>query len=96
MEKYHVEREIAVLPLSLYTFGFLVGPLLAAPLSEIYGRRIIYWTTLPMLFIFTGIAGASNSITLLIVMRFLAGFGGSGTLAIGAGKQYFSKFQSLS
>jgi MFS family permease len=92
MEQYQVEREIAVLPLSMYTFGFLVGPLLAAPLSEIYGRRIVYWTTLPMLFIFTGVAGASNSITLLIVMRFLAGFGGSGTLAIGAGQQHCSKY----
>lgn len=85
MQHYHVEREIAVLPLSLYTFGFLVGPLLAAPLSEIFGRRIIYWTTLPMLLLFTGIAGASDSVALLIVMRFLAGAGGSGTLAIGAG-----------
>ncbi len=85
MQQYHVEREIAVLPLSMYTFGFLVGPLLAAPLSELYGRRIIYWTTLPMLLIFTGIAGASDSLPLLIVMRLLAGTGGSGTLAIGAG-----------
>lgn len=85
MRQYHVEREIAILPLSMYTFGFLLGPLLAAPLSEIFGRRIIYWTTLPILLVFTGIAGASDSIGLLIAMRFLAGMGGSGALAIGAG-----------
>ncbi|KUJ09585.1 putative polyamine transporter 4 [Mollisia scopiformis] len=85
MEQFHVEREVAILPLSLYTVGFVVGPLLAAPLSEIFGRRIIYWTTIPMLLLFTGIAGASDSIALLIVMRLLAGTGGSGTLAIGAG-----------
>lgn len=89
MEKYHVEREIAVLPLSMFTCGFLIGPLIAAPLSEIFGRRIIYWTTLPMLFIFLGIAGASNNVPLLIVMRLLAGTGGSGTLAIGAGEAGF-------
>lgn len=95
MAQYHVEREIAVLPLSLYTFGFLVGPLLAAPLSEMFGRRIIYWTTLPMLLLFTGIAGASDSVALLIVMRFLAGAGGSGTLAIGAGTSHTQQFQYI-
>jgi len=85
MERFKVIREIAVLPLSFYTFGFTIGPLLAAPLSELYGRRAVYWTTLPLLLIFTAIAGSANSITLLIVMRLLAGIGGSGSLAVGAG-----------
>jgi MFS family permease len=86
MEKFHVEREIAILPLSLYTAGFVFGPILAAPLSELYGRRIIYWTSLPLLVIFTAIAGVSNNITQLIINRFLAAICGSGTLAVGAGE----------
>ncbi|TAQ86138.1 hypothetical protein B7494_g5538 [Chlorociboria aeruginascens] len=85
MKEFNVVREIAVLPLSLYTLGFIVGPILAAPLSELYGRRSVYWTTLPLLLIFTAISGASNNIPLLIVARLLAGIGGSGTLAVGAG-----------
>jgi MFS family permease len=85
MAKYHVEREVAVLPLSLYTLGFTIGPIIAAPMSELYGRRAVYWTTLPLLLIFTAIAGASNNVPLLIVTRLLAGIGGSGSLAVGAG-----------
>jgi MFS family permease len=85
MEKYNVVRQIAVLPLSSYVVGFTIGPIIAAPLSELYGRRAIYWTTMPLLLIFTAISGAANSVPLLIVMRFFASFGGSGALAVGAG-----------
>ena len=84
-KKFDVSREVAVLPLSLYTLGFTVGPSIAAPLSELYGRRAVYWGTMPLLLIFTAISGGSNSIALLIFMRFLAGTGGSGALAVGAG-----------
>lgn len=86
MKKFDVSREVAVLPLSLYTFGFCLGPSFAAPLSEMYGRRIVYWTTLPLLLIFTAIAASANNIPQLVIFRLLAGIGGSGALAIGAGK----------
>lgn len=86
MQTYHVEREIAVLPLSMYTLGFVFGPIIAAPLSELYGRRNMYWTSMTLLIIFIAISGSANSITLLIVMRLLAGMGGSSPLAIGGGK----------
>ena len=85
MIRFNVGRELAVLPLSLYTLGFTIGPILAAPLSELYGRRSIYWTTMPLLLIFTAIAGASNNLPVLIIFRLLAGIGGSGSLAVGAG-----------
>ena len=85
MEQFGIVREVALLPLSFYTLGFTIGPLVSAPLSEIYGRRIIYWTTLPLLLIFTAIAGSATKLPVLIIFRFLAGVGGSGALAVGAG-----------
>lgn len=85
MVKYNVTREVAILPLSLYVLGFTLGPIIAAPLSELYGRRAIYWGTMPLLLAFTAISGAANSVLLLVVMRFFAGLGGSGALAVGAG-----------
>ncbi len=85
MIRFNVSREVAVLPLSTYTLGLTLGPIFAAPLSELYGRRIVYWSTMALLLIFTGIAGAANSFALLTVMRFLAGTGGSAALAVGAG-----------
>jgi len=85
MARFNVGREVAVLPLSLYTLGFTIGPILAAPLSELYGRRSVYWSTMTFLLIFTAIAGSAPNIAVLIIFRLLAGIGGSGSLAIGAG-----------
>lgn len=78
MLQFNVSRTVALLPIVLYTAGFCLGPLIAAPLSEVYGRRIIYWTNLPMLVIFNAIAAASNNIVVFILFKFLAGVGGSG------------------
>jgi MFS family permease len=90
MTEYNVTREVAVLPLSLYVLGFTIGPIIAAPLSELYGRRAIYWSTMPILLVFTAISGAANSVPLLSVMRFFAAMGGSGALAVGAGKFFLN------
>ncbi|KOS22078.1 Polyamine transporter 4 [Escovopsis weberi] len=83
--EFHVSREVALLAVSLYTVAFAIGPCIASPLSEIYGRRWIYWSNFPMLVIFDSIAVASNNFKVLVIFRFLAGLGGSGVLAVGAG-----------
>ncbi|SZF01401.1 unnamed protein product [Blumeria hordei] len=85
MFHFNVSRQIALLPLALYTFGFTTGPLIYAPLSELYGRRIVYWLSMPLFLLFTAICGASNSVYVLMIMRFFASFTGSGALAVGAG-----------
>ncbi|EMD60232.1 hypothetical protein COCSADRAFT_40663 [Bipolaris sorokiniana ND90Pr] len=85
MKQFDISRTVALLPIVVYTIGFSLGPLIAAPISEIYGRLIVYRICLPMLMVFNIIAAASDNLTVLIVFRFLAGFGGSGVLAVGAG-----------
>jgi hypothetical protein len=40
-KEFHVSEEVALLTISLFVVGFGVGPMVFAPLSEIYGRRII-------------------------------------------------------
>jgi len=93
--QFNIGRTVALLPIVLYTVGFAVGPLIAAPLSELYGRRIIYWTNLLMLVIFNAIAAASDNLAMLIIFRFLAGAGGSGVLAVGAGNSSYCFVQIL-
>jgi MFS family permease len=62
-----------------------VGPLFLSPLSEIYGRRIILNISNVFFCAFNlGCALAPNLVG-LIIMRFLAGFGGSACLTIGSG-----------
>ncbi|PYH87473.1 MFS multidrug transporter [Aspergillus ellipticus CBS 707.79] len=70
---------------TIYLLGYTFGPLLLAPFSEIYGRRIILscsnWFFVAWQI---GCALAPN-ITSLIIFRFFAGIGGVGPITLGAG-----------
>ncbi|KIV91569.1 hypothetical protein PV10_06092 [Exophiala mesophila] len=82
---FAVSRTESLLPLTLYTLGLAFGPLLIAPFSEVLGRRGIYISTFFLLLLFTGAGTASPNFATLLACRFLAGFLGSSSMAIGAG-----------
>ncbi|KAK4158916.1 polyamine transporter 4 [Cladorrhinum sp. PSN259] len=84
MREFNISRTVALLPVTFYTFGFVIGPCIASPISELYGRRWIYLSNFCMLIVFNAIAAASNSFPVLVIFRFLAAVGGSGVLAVGA------------
>lgn len=84
-ERFGVSSTVALLPLSLYVLGLAFGPVLAAPISETKGRRVVYLVSLPIAGLFTLGAGFSNTFAALVVTRFFAGFFGSPILAVGAG-----------
>lgn len=70
---------------SIYILGFAFGPLLIAPLSEVYGRaRLYFWGNL-LFTIFTVGAALSNSIGMLMAFRLLMGLAGSVPVTIGSG-----------
>jgi MFS family permease len=74
-----------LLGVSLYVLGLGFGPVLAAPISETYGRAVVYRASLPLSMLFTLGAGFSKSFASLLVCRFLAGLLGSPVLSVGAG-----------
>lgn len=41
VKEFNVSEEVALLSISVFVVGFGIGPMAFAPLSEIYGRRII-------------------------------------------------------
>jgi MFS family permease len=84
-QHFHVSNTAALLGVSLYVAGLAFGPMLAAPISETYGRLIVYRTSLPISMLFTLGGGFSKSFGSLLVCRFLAGMTGSPVLAVGAG-----------
>ncbi|KAF7897275.1 hypothetical protein EAF00_005503 [Botryotinia globosa] len=85
IEDFNVSTEVVTLGVSLFVLGFAIGPLMWAPLSELYGRQVLFFGTYAMLTIFNaGAAGAQNIQTLLI-MRFLAGAFGSSPLTNAGG-----------
>lgn len=78
IEEFHCSQEVATLGISLFVLGFAVGPLLWAPMSELYGRQILFIGTYLVLTAFNAGAAASPNIAALLIMRFLAGtFGAS-------------------
>ena len=84
-KRFNVSSTVALLPLSLYVLGLAFGPVLAAPISETLGRRVVYLVSSPIAALFTLGAGFSNTFTALAITRFFAGFFGSPVLAVGAG-----------
>ena len=79
--QYGISIEVAALGLSLYVLGFAFGPLVFAPLSELYGRKI---SILPPYFVFAtfliAVATAENIQTIMIC-RFFAGLMSSAPLS---------------
>ncbi|KAF2429754.1 MFS general substrate transporter [Tothia fuscella] len=70
---------------SVYVLGFAFGPLVIAPLSEMYGRLPLYHSCNILFFVFNIACAVSGNISQLIVFRFLAGSTGSAPLALGGG-----------
>lgn len=83
--KFHVSRTAAILPLTLFVLGLGFGPCIAAPLSEKFGRTVIYrYSPLPYMLFLVG-AGFSKTFGGVLVCRLLAGMSGSPVLAAGTG-----------
>ncbi|KAJ4983472.1 Polyamine transporter 4-like protein 1 [Stagonosporopsis vannaccii] len=85
MASFDISRTAAIVGLTVYTLGLAFGPIMSAPLSETYGRKIVYVLSSPVFMLFTLGAGFSNSFASLVVCRFFAGLTGSPALAVGAG-----------
>lgn len=70
---------------SVYILGYASGPLIIAPLSELYGRLLLYHVTNILYVIFTVACALSPNLESLIVFRLLSGMAGSAVLNIGGG-----------
>ncbi|KAI4592573.1 MFS siderochrome iron transporter 1 [Pestalotiopsis sp. 9143b] len=82
---FEVKQIIAILGISLFVTGFAVGPLLWAPLSELFGRQILFFGTYLALTAFNAGAAAAPNIQALIVLRFFAGTFGSSPMTNAGG-----------
>lgn len=86
LEDFHSTSIIlASFVVSIYLIGYAAGPLLCAPLSEVYGRFIVYVITNVFFVIFTIACAVAPSLNSLIGFRFLAGAAGSAPLVLGGG-----------
>lgn len=76
---------LSSLSVSIFLLGYAVGPVFLSPLSEIYGRRYVLMSGNLLFTVWQIGCALAPNMSSLIVIRFLAGIGGSGCLTIGGG-----------
>lgn len=69
----------------IFVLGFACGPLVLAPLSELYGRVPVYNATNVLLVVFTAACALAPSASAMLAFRFLSGFVGVATITAGSG-----------
>lgn len=70
---------------SIFLLGYVVGPLVIAPLSEMYGRCRLYHICNTLFLIFTIACAVAQTLPQLFVFRFFAGVAGSCPMTLGSG-----------
>ncbi|KAJ8064561.1 hypothetical protein OCU04_006891 [Sclerotinia nivalis] len=71
------------LPIALYVLGLGIGPLFLAPLSELYGRRIVYLSCFTIFTILNVGCALAPNIAALSTLRLLSGMAGSAGPSLG-------------
>ncbi|KAH6957866.1 major facilitator superfamily domain-containing protein [Ilyonectria sp. MPI-CAGE-AT-0026] len=77
--------ELAAFVVSVYVLGFAFGPMVLAPLSEMYGRLPVYHGCNVLFLAFTAACAVAPSLESLIAFRFLAGTFGAAPMTNGGG-----------
>lgn len=86
MKDFHQESPIiGTLTISIFLLGFSLGPLIMAPLSELYGRLLVYHLSTATFIAFLLACGWSKNMTSFLIFRFIAGCAGSSPSTIGGG-----------
>jgi MFS family permease len=64
-------KTIATLGMTTYMLGLAAGPLVLAPMSELYGRRPVYLISLSLFFILVLPACLAQNFATILIVRFL-------------------------
>ncbi|KAI0809857.1 major facilitator superfamily domain-containing protein [Xylaria sp. FL0064] len=85
-EEFHNDSEtLTTFTVSFFILGYVIGSLIAAPLSEQYGRKVILDITTTIFAVWQLACALAPNITSLLIFRLFAGLGGSACLSIGGG-----------
>ena len=86
MNDFHsADINLSSFVVSVYVLGYAFGPIVIAPLSELYGRLPLYHACNILFVILTIACAVSRNLNMLIGFRFLEGTFGSAPLTLGGG-----------
>lgn len=74
---------LSAFTISIYLVGYCFGPLLIAPMSELYGRVVVLYPSFVIYIATLAICGSSRNIAVFIFFRALMGFAGISFLICG-------------
>ena len=80
--KYHVHYVVTTLSVTLYVLGFATGPIIWAPLSELYGRRPVLVISSFTFCCFNFAVAVSDRLESILICRFFAGCLGAAPLVV--------------
>lgn len=72
-DEFGVSETVATLGLSLYILGLAFGPMSLAPLSEFFGRSVIYVGSYAVFLVFLAGTALVRNVAGFMVLRFLSG-----------------------
>jgi DHA1 family multidrug resistance protein-like MFS transporter len=75
--EFHVSGEVGILGVSLFVLGFATGPILWAPISELYGRRLPIIISLFGYMLFQFATATGKDLQTVLICRFWGGFFGA-------------------
>lgn len=86
MKDFHsTDTMLASFVVSVFVLGYVVGPFIIAPMSELYGRVPVYHGCNVLFLVFTIACAVSQDMPQLIVFRLFAGVAGVCPITIGSG-----------
>lgn len=84
--EFHITNPtVEYMIISIYVLGFALGPIIFGPLSELYGRLVIYYTCILVFLAFTAGCTFSTNVEMFLAFRFICGCAASGPMSIGGG-----------
>ncbi|KAI9835536.1 MAG: hypothetical protein M1819_001987 [Sarea resinae] len=81
-EEFGVSSEVTTLGVSLYVLGFSFGPILWAPFSELYGRRMPLVISSFVFSIFHIAVATGKDLQTVLICRFFCGFCGACPISV--------------
>lgn len=85
MQVHHSSETLTISGLTFYLLGLALGPAIAAPLSELIGRRYIYLFSFPSSMLFAMGVGLGKNMRTILILRFFCGLVGSPPMALAGG-----------
>ncbi|ODV89999.1 hypothetical protein CANCADRAFT_99540 [Tortispora caseinolytica NRRL Y-17796] len=84
-KEFQVSHEVSTLGITTYLLGLATGPSLLGPISEFYGRRLVYLVSLFLYIALQFPTAFAPTIEAVLIPRYFAGFCGSAVFSVAGG-----------